>query len=225
MLEGKLKSLMSPVWPQEILGTLNKERVERGEHLFDAYCSQCHAEIDRADPDRRVVAHISSQREVGTDDSMARNGATYMGYSGILRNQYTDVGMGNILLDQKAPIAALLNKATLSVIATPDTDKWFGHRLFDWAYDLVFALRNNEISASLKRGNYDRIRRPTPSPRCCPTRALAQRHLGHRTYLHNGSVPTLYDLLLPKRRPGDPDGEYRPDIPTDHANSIRKRSA
>mgnify|MGYP000928177939 CR=1 FL=1 len=31
-------------------------------------------------------------------------------------------------------------------------------------------------------------------------------------YLHNGSVPTLYDLLLPKKRDGDPDdGEYRPD--------------
>jgi hypothetical protein len=30
--------------------------------------------------------------------------------------------------------------------------------------------------------------------------------------LHNGSVPTLYDLLLPKKRPGDPaEGEYRPD--------------
>jgi len=31
-------------------------------------------------------------------------------------------------------------------------------------------------------------------------------------YLHNGSVPTLYDLLLPKRGPKDPaNGEYRPD--------------
>jgi|SRR5713101_4108095 len=31
-------------------------------------------------------------------------------------------------------------------------------------------------------------------------------------YLHNGSVPTLYDLLLPKRLSGDPkNGEYRPD--------------
>jgi hypothetical protein len=31
-------------------------------------------------------------------------------------------------------------------------------------------------------------------------------------YLHNGSVPTLYDLLLPKKAPGDPEGgEYRPD--------------
>ena len=30
--------------------------------------------------------------------------------------------------------------------------------------------------------------------------------------MHNGSVPTLYDLLLPKKRPGDLDGgEYRPD--------------
>jgi hypothetical protein len=31
-------------------------------------------------------------------------------------------------------------------------------------------------------------------------------------YLHNGSVPTLYQLLLPKREDGDPaDGEYRSD--------------
>jgi cytochrome c peroxidase len=31
-------------------------------------------------------------------------------------------------------------------------------------------------------------------------------------YLHNGSVPTMYDLLLPAKRDGDPDdGEYRPD--------------
>jgi hypothetical protein len=30
--------------------------------------------------------------------------------------------------------------------------------------------------------------------------------------LHNGSVPTLYDLLLPKKRPNDPPhGEYRPE--------------
>lgn len=32
-------------------------------------------------------------------------------------------------------------------------------------------------------------------------------------YLHNGFVPTLYDLLLPKKRVDNPeDGEYRPDI-------------
>ncbi|WP_413774123.1 hypothetical protein [Candidatus Nitrosacidococcus sp. I8] len=31
-------------------------------------------------------------------------------------------------------------------------------------------------------------------------------------YLHNGSVPTLYDLLLPKKRESDPEiGKYRPD--------------
>ena len=30
-------------------------------------------------------------------------------------------------------------------------------------------------------------------------------------YLHNGSVPTLYDLLLPVKRDDDPEaGEYRP---------------
>ena len=214
LLEDRLKKLKSPLWPEDVLGPLDKERVERGEHLFDRYCSECHAEIDRSDPERRIVAHISSLSEVGTDPTMAKNGATYTGYSGILRNQYVKIGAGDLLIDQKAPIAALLTKATLGVIATPDSDKWWAHRMFDWVYDLVFALRNNEIKPSLKRGNYDPDTTVNPVASLLSYKGRSLNGIwATAPYLHNGSVPSLYDVLLPKRRPGDPpDGEYRPDI-------------
>jgi hypothetical protein len=218
LLEDRLQHLESPVWPKEF-GDIDKDDAERnkvkhGRLLFDAKCAQCHAHIDRADPDRRVVAFLSGLDRVKTDPAMAENSVSRDGYSGVLRNQYVDVGFGTIMIGQKAPLAALLTKATLGVVATPDSDKWWPRRMFDWTYDLIFALRNNRIQPSLKTGQYDPDTsvKPVASLRAYKARPL-NGIWATAPYLHNGSVPTLYDLLLPKKYPGDPDtGEYRPDI-------------
>jgi hypothetical protein len=88
LIEDKLKSLHSPLWPQNILPRLDPAKIARGEVVFDKYCQSCHAEIDRTDDDRRVVAHMSALENIRTDPKMAMNGATYRGFSGILRNSY-----------------------------------------------------------------------------------------------------------------------------------------
>ena len=144
---------------------------------------------------------------------MAENSFNRTGYSGILRNQYVDVGVGSILLDQKAPVAALLTKATLNVVATPDPDKLFFQRWGDWITDIAKAFFHNEIKPSIKHGNYDpdTTAKPLASLNAYKARSL-NGIWATAPYLHNGSVPTLYDLLLPKKSDGDPeDGEYRPD--------------
>jgi hypothetical protein len=213
LIEDHLKSLQSPVWPQDILPKLDMARVQRGNVLFDRYCSSCHAEIDRTASDRRIVAHISALDNIKTDPAMAKNSVGYQGYSGILRNTYVGAGPGNILLDKRAPVAALLTKATTAVVATPDADKWWPRRFVEWAYDLVFSLRSNDIAASLKHGDYhpDTTADPFASVVSYKGRAL-NGIWATAPYLHNGSVPTLYDLLLPAApMPGDPPGmEYRP---------------
>lgn len=218
LLEDRLKKLQSPIWPKEF-GDIDKDDAERskvkhGRILFEAKCARCHAHIDRADPERRVVAFMSGLDKVKTDPAMAENSVSREGYSGVLRNRYVDVGFGTMLIGQKAPLAALLTEATLGVVATPDSDKWFGQRLFDWTYDVIFALRNNRIQPSLKTGQYDpdTSAKPVSSLRAYKARPL-NGIWATAPYLHNGSVPSLYDLLLPKKRTGDPDtAEYRPDI-------------
>ncbi len=136
----------------------------------------------------------------------------YSGFSGILRNQYVNAGPGNVLIDEEAPVAALLTKATLSVVATPE-DKNFLQRGYDWIYDLAAALFSNEIKASLKHGNYDPDTTAEPYSSLYSYKARSLNGVwATAPYLHNGSVPTLYDLLLPKKGDKDPkDGEYRPD--------------
>jgi len=212
-MESKLWDLQSPQWPEAIFGHIDVERKDRGEKLFTRYCASCHAEIDRSADDRRIIAHLSSIGNVGTDPKMALNSVNYMGWSGILLNQYVGVDVGKILVDQRAPAAALLTQSDINVVATPDPDKWFLRRWAEWAYDLATAFFDNEIKPSIKQGNYDpdTTARPFASLLSYKGRSL-NGIWATAPYLHNGSVPTLYDLLLPKKRPGDPeDGEYRPD--------------
>ncbi len=198
LIENQLKELRSPQWPEDILPKIDHERWTRGERLFTTYCESCHTRINRDDPTRRIVAHMSRLADIGTDSKMANNAAKYMGFSGILRNQYVGAGPGQILLDDRAPVAALLTKATTSVVATPG-DKNFLVRGYDWAYDLASALFSNEIKASLKHGNYDpdTMAQPYASLYAYKGRSL-NGIWATAPYLHNGSVPTLYDLLLPQ---------------------------
>ena len=213
-IEAQLHKLQSPQWPQDVLGQIDQARVRRGEGLFDNHCAACHAEIDRAAPDRRVVANMTMQPVIGTDSTMALNSVTATGFSGILRNEYVaTLTAGNILIDKKAPVAALLTKATTGVVADPYPDAFFLQRGVNWLYDLGTAFFTNEIKASIKNGNYDPDTTANPYASLVAYKGRSLNGIWATSpYLHNGSVPTLYDILLPARAKGDPAGEeYRPE--------------
>jgi len=217
-LEDSLWELQSPRWVDAVeiskLPKLDDEKVGRGEKLFEANCVACHANVERDDELRRIVAQMSNFAEVKTDPKMMDNSVDYKGYSGILRNLYTNTTVGGrILLDTRAPVAAILTTATENVVATPDPDKWFFTRAWQWAKPLIKALIENKIKPSVRAGKY------TPSTTAQPfesLRAYKGRALNGiwatAPYLHNGSVPTLYDLLLPAEslKTDPPGAEYRP---------------
>ncbi|UJP04476.1 MAG: di-heme-cytochrome C peroxidase [Nitrosomonas sp.] len=212
-VENHLRRLTSPLWPEHILPELNKTRVMRGRELFGQYCAECHGQISRADPDRRIVATMIAVERVETDSKMAVNSASYTGYSGILRNQYVDTGSGNILLQHQAPAVTLLTAATRNVVTTPDSDKWLLRRWIERSLDFSYTYFDNQVRPSIKAGDYipDTTVNPFASIMAYKARPL-NGVWATAPYLHNGSVPTLYDLLLPKKGPGDPEeGEYRPD--------------
>lgn len=213
LIENRLRTLQSPQWPEDVFGKLDAARKQRGERLFSTYCESCHTRIQRDDPERRVVAFMEKLSDIGTDEQMAHNASTYVGWSGILRNQYVNAGPGNVLINEKAPVAALLTKATLSVVATPE-DKNFVERGYQWAYDLAVGFLTNQIKPSLKHGDYEPDTSSDPFASLNSYKARSLNGIwATAPYLHNGSVPTLYDLLLPKKGPKDSaSGEYRPDV-------------
>lgn len=212
-VENHLRKLTSPRWPEHILPSIDRARMARGAEIYSEYCAACHSLIKRNDPERRIVARMISVSLVGTDSKMATNAVEFPGYSGILRNQYVGVSTGNILLQQQAPAVALLTAATRNVVTTPDSDKWIIRRWLERSFDFAYTFFDNEVQSSLKNGYYTPDSTVSPFASAMAYKARPLNGIwATAPYLHNGSVPTLYDLLLPKRRPGDPaDGEYRPD--------------
>jgi cytochrome c1 len=212
-LEGHLHSLKSPVWPQEILGKIDQESALRGQRLYAEYCESCHQIINRSDFKRLVTANMSSLDVVGTDPVMAENSVNYKGYAGNFANTYLAEDVGTLVLQDQAAVAQILTAVTKGVVVTPDTDKnWFRRRL-DQLYMFAASLIDNPIKPNVKHGNYkpDTTASPYQSLLAYKGRSL-NGIWATAPYLHNGSVPSLYELLLPKKREGDAvEGLYRPD--------------
>lgn len=199
-LENQLKTLKSPEWPVEIFGELDEGKVKRGELIYAEYCQSCHEIIDRNNWDRIVIANMSNLDSVGTDRKMAENSVNYTGKSGNFKYTYQATDVGTIVLGEEAPVAALLTAATKGVVGTPEADKLFIRRWLDWLYNLASSFFENEIKASVKAGDYypDTTAKPFNSLLSYKARSL-NGIWATAPYLHNGSVPSLYDLLLPAK--------------------------
>lgn len=212
-LEGHLRGLKSPLWPEEILGKINEEKALTGQRIYRQHCQACHQVIDRGDYKRLVTANMAGLEVVKTDPAMAENGVNYLGYSGNFADTYLAEGVGTLVVQEYAPVAQILTAVTKGVVVTPDTDKnWFRRRL-DQLYMYTASLIDNPIKNNIKHGNYkpDTTTNPYNSLLAYKGRSL-NGIWATAPYLHNGSVPSLYDLLLPKKKPEDPaEGEYRPD--------------
>ncbi|MET0356813.1 MAG: di-heme-cytochrome C peroxidase [Cellvibrio sp.] len=204
-MESHLNSLQSPQWPQPILGKINNEQVSRGEVIYNEYCGACHQVIERDNWDRLVVAYMSSVDEIGTDPVMANNSVNYTGYAGNFESVYQDTDVGALVVKKRAPVVQVLTAATKGVVATPDADKWVIRRFADWAYMLGKSFFDNEIKASVKSGNYNPDTTATPYQSLLAYKARSLNGIwATAPYLHNGSIPNLWSLLLP--------AEERPEV-------------
>lgn len=211
-LEAQLRSLKSPLWPEDILGKIDLKKAERGQLIYENYCQSCHELIDRSNWNRIVIAKMSSIDRVKTDPAMAENSVGYTGKSGNFKHTYQKRDVGNVIMEEEAPVALILTAAASGVVATPDADKWFIRRWLDWLYTLAMSFFDNDIKASVRSGQYQPDTTANPFNSLLAYKARSLNGIwATAPYLHNGSVPTLYDLMLPVKRDGDPDeGEYRP---------------
>ncbi|MFK7890813.1 MAG: di-heme-cytochrome C peroxidase [Granulosicoccus sp.] len=206
-LERHLKKLESPRWKDlstadtANLPPINEEFRSKGEVLFRDYgCAACHANIpDRGDTSRRIIAQMTSHEKLGTDRTMAENAMGYCGSSGKFVNKDLGACYG-VESDGRhdVPVAAALSSAVKGVISST-SKKGLD---FGWTRDVLRKLyvgtlsifgnpiRNTERHVDLVVSNKQFIAGYKGRP--------LNGIWATAPYLHNGSVPTLADLLLPK---------------------------
>ena len=193
-LEKVVAKLQSPLWPAAF-PKIDSEKSRLGRTLYLQYCSQCHVDIDRRDPDRKIKVRMSSLGEIKTDPLMALNTIELKGKSGRFEGRKRFYAVGNIL-EKEAPalfivnnvmggvlknnfLQVLLAKRDASALGHPDElhpPKFLDGKIVERGKEVA-----NETLLAYKARPLNGIWATAP-------------------FLHNGSVPNLYELLLPAQQ-------------------------
>jgi mono/diheme cytochrome c family protein len=173
-LEQLVAKLKPPPWDEQLLGKIDREREKRGAGIYAKACASCHADkppYPRTKPNQYgksfIVVKMVPLAEIGTDPKMATNFATRVARPGVM-GQPTD---------PPSPALSLLVQVVGQVVLREFKD---------------LKLTPADQLA------YSGFRSSAPPPNLLAYRAKPLAGVwATAPYLHNGSVPNLYQLLLP----------------------------
>ena len=219
-LEQMLDRLQPPLWPAETLGAPDPALVAQGRELYAANCTSCHLPLERTDLTTKIVAQMSlfdasnvkldgtKGEPPGTDPWMACNAYTYGAATGVLEGTREGYFVGT-RLPEMTEVATMLTVTVLGGMA--NNKKAIAESASRAFIGISRPPRIKEPSTTttkmLATGRPQELaeQRAARLQRCMTEKSDI---LGYKArpltgiwatapYLHNGSVPTLYDLLLP----------------------------
>jgi hypothetical protein len=182
-LENWLKTLRAPYWDEQLLPPIDTTLAAQGETLYGQYCAGCHEVVaSRSAPNAfgltfAQVNFSTPLAQLGTDATAAFKFATRRAFPG----PFTPIADANGLIgpDGKAPVAALL-----SISGSLITQRFF-------------ALAGLTDFQKLDYLGFRESRSPS-TPQLTTYKARPLDGIAFTApFLHNGSVPSIYELLLP----------------------------
>jgi mono/diheme cytochrome c family protein len=173
-IQKQFYKLTSPKWPENLAGNLDRELLKKGEKIYQQECLQCHQMVDSSNPTRQLTAVAVRAEELGTDPRMVNNFSEGTVKTGELEGKHFALWFGKKFTEEATRLDVVMH-VTLGALL---------HNPWDSFRSLVEEFSNNtsrELDINLK---YYKARPINGIWTSAP-------------YLHNGSVPTIHDLLLP----------------------------
>ena len=239
-IENALQRLEPPRWPEALLGSIDREKAERGRVLFSEHCAGCHG-VREADPETKAAEwpgrgpndplwalRILEVSRIGTDPIASfnfMNSSLDLRRTGLSAEELRSI-LRPVLLAQTARRIKVMEdaaaKLTDRVKAAAQKQDILRARAAGEA-DIAQALnaidparvplgRALNLAGLVARQRYYDERGFTADERACvdgfgalDTPQIANVYKARplagtwatAPFLHNGSVPTLYDLLSP----------------------------
>lgn len=223
LLEEQLTTLRPPLWPTGVLGVLDQEKRDRGREIFrdetrmvDGHpipsCASCHRPLARKNLTARIKARMTPLRAIGTDIWMACNALTHKAKTGALKNTLYAylpfLDPDRRIYEEEAALADMLRTTVVGTIWAKKRD--VAKDVFDTfqgrtpgglgsseqRVQSTLSIDERPVRSQAKQDSRNQCLNGTD-----PLLAYKGRPLSGiwatAPYLHNGSVPTLYDLLLP----------------------------
>ena len=221
-MDNLLSKLMSPKWPVAF-GIPDTRQVSHGKRLFNQSCAGCHASLKRNDLVTPIVAQMApiwDPAGLGTDPWMACNAFSYQARGGLLTGTKAEIA-GGAPLPPLAPTETYLKTQAIGVLLAKKIKLlWIAVReaigvereieVFEREVGIERAPPADQPLSDAQRLQQCKDASNAPPS---PSNEVALRTLAYKgrplngiwaaaPYLHNGSVRSLYDLLLsPEKRP------------------------
>lgn len=181
-LEGIVSRFKAPIWPEKVLGALNQDRIKRGATLYQTHCASCHA------------PQMESQPEPSDPVSVRHNKTYFVLPLTPVDKTGTDPLDAVNFADRTLDASSIKDDAGKQM--SKDTP---GPVVIGMVLSGIINRRYKEISLPQEKqdewnGFRDNLLRACKS---YPARPLAGVW-ATAPYLHNGSVHSLYQLLLPE---------------------------
>jgi hypothetical protein len=191
-LEDHLNDLWSPSWEQfaekGFLPLIDKEKVRLGKEVFDFYkCASCHSDLDRKDKNRLVIAQFANVDLIGTDPTMASNALTYCGRNDTLQNLGFDMCPGELDNAQGVTGKSAMTDITTGVMTEGILRKIWPFLQAIWSNPWRNIETERHVDFEVANKGYLYAYKARPLNGIWAT----------APFLHNGSVPNLYELFLP----------------------------
>jgi hypothetical protein len=180
-LQRLVHKLRSPVWPEDILGTIDREKAQRGRVVFEQKCASCHTSQKREEPLEYLRVTMTPVDKVKTDGNLVANadhrelqrpdGTHKTSVIDATADTVTDIVISGSHPTEFFPFVGESIAAFFRWQSILD--------LLPWRWNLHFG--REEFGDRYKARPLDGIWATAP-------------------YLHNGSVPNLYQLLVPSER-------------------------
>lgn len=187
-IEETLQLLKPPVWPEALLGSIDKPLAAKGKALFEENCAGCHVPKVVQGPDRPVQQlHMLPVKVIGTDPGTANNIADHR--FNLTSLQWDPAELAKLEVQLHPAPTEPLDLSRVSVAK-------------GLAYVTAFvenrAYRDAGVTP-MERPALDGFGLPigVRELRAYKARPLAGVW-ATPPFLHNGSVPTIYQLLSPQ---------------------------
>jgi len=173
-LDKRVGKLTAPEWPDAVLGKPDPDLVREGAQAYkDWHCAGCHEVVAKDDQYRSVVAKKVPATVLRTDPAMTNIAATRRADTGMLRGRQLDpvpLTRPTRLIEQNELVQELLQHMVLGVVSP-----------------ILLQVPHDQLQTLFDPSLFIRNYKARPLNGIWAT----------GPYLHNGSVRTLYQMLLP----------------------------
>ena len=190
-LEHLVAQLHSPLWPEHF-PKIDTDLAHIGRGLYEQHCIQCHVDIDRTDPLRKIQVRMSTLDAINTDPLMAENAIYFRGKTGKFegRLQYYIAGQP---LPEEAPAIHIANNLMVGIIKNNPLQSYLAKRDAKKLGHPDVVHPPKYVDGEIIEHGKEVSNHALLAYKARPLNGV----WSSAPFLHNGSVPDLYQLLLP----------------------------